>query len=161
MSTEPHGKAQPPNGEPHHADVTFEPVDVQVGAIYGYLVALGVVVALSLIACVYIFRFTANLAQDSDTPPSAAMQQMTETMSQEKKDEMQYKDIDVRLQGVPGHENDPQEDLRQKIAGDTKANEALGWIDQTNGIAQIPVSEAMKIIADKGLPAMPPAEKKK
>lgn len=160
MSTEPHGKAHAPNGEPHHADVTFEPVDVQVGTIYGYLVALGVVVALSLVACIYIFRFTANLAHESDTPPTAAMQQMTEKMSPEEKHAMDYPP-EPRLQGVPGHETDPQEDLRQKLAEDRKANEALGWIDQSNGIAQIPVSEAMKIIAEKGLPAMSPAEKKK
>ena len=48
MSTEHQSKAHAPNGEPHHADVTFEPVDVQVGTIYWYLVALGAAVALSL-----------------------------------------------------------------------------------------------------------------
>jgi len=162
MSTEHQGKAHAPNGEPHHADVTFEPVDVQVGTIYWYLVALGVAVALSLFVCVYIFRFTASLAKESDTPPTAAMQQMTEKMSEEEKQAMDYPP-EPRLQGVPGHENDPQEDLRQKIAGDKKANETLGWIDEANGIAQIPVSEAMKIIAEKGLPPVNPAaaEKKK
>jgi hypothetical protein len=46
---------------------------------------------------------------------------------------------------------------------DTEANETAGWIDQTNGIAQIPVEDAMKIIAEKGLPAAStaPAEKTK
>jgi len=162
MSTEPHGKAPGANGEPHHADVTFEPVDVHVRTIYWYLIALGIAVALSLIACVYIFRFTASLAQESDAAPTTAMQQMTATMSREKKDAMQYPD-EPRLQGVPGHESDPQEDLRRKLAEDQKANETLGWIDQTNGIAQIPVSEAMKIVAEKGFPAIAPAaaEKKK
>jgi len=161
MSTEPQAKAHGTNGEPHHPDVTFEPVDVQVGAIYWYLVALGIAVALSLVACVYIFRFTASLAQESDTPPTAAKQQMTETMSKENKDpsSMQYPD-EPRLQGVPGHTNDPQEDLRQKIVEDQKANETLTWVDQTNGIAQIPVSEAIKIIAAKGLPPVA-VEKKK
>jgi hypothetical protein len=161
MSTEPHAKAHGTNGEPHHPDVTFEPVDVQVGTIYWYLVALGIAVVLSLIACLYIFRFTANLAQESDTPPTAAMQQMTKKMSEEKKDpaSMQYPD-EPRLQGVPGHTNDPQEDLRQRIAEDQKANETLSWVDQPNGIAQIPVSEAMKIIAAKGLPPIA-VEKKK
>ena len=33
------------------------------------------------------------------------------------------------------------------------ANEKLEWIDKNAGIAQIPVKEAMKIIAQKGLPA--------
>jgi hypothetical protein len=159
MSTERHSNTHGA-GEPQHADVKFEPVDVQVGTIYGYLVALGVVMALSLVACVYIFRFTAGLAKDSETPPTAAMQQMTEKMSAEEKQAMDYPP-EPRLQGVPGHETDPQADLREKIAEDKKGNETLGWIDQSNGVAQIPVSEAMKIIAEKGLPAIAPAEKKK
>jgi hypothetical protein len=68
-----------------------------------------------------------------------------------------------RLQGVPGHGTDPQYDLRAKLQQDTEDNEKVGWIDQTAGIARIPVEDAMKIIAEKGLPAAstPPAEKKK
>ena len=68
-----------------------------------------------------------------------------------------------RLQGVPGHYSDPQQDLREKMREDTEANEKAGWIDQDKGIAQISVKDAMKIIAEKGLPAVsaPPAEKKK
>jgi hypothetical protein len=68
-----------------------------------------------------------------------------------------------RLQGVPGHATDPQQDQRNKRDADEEANKKLGWIDQQAGIAQIPVEEAMKIIVVKGLPAVsaPPAEKKK
>jgi hypothetical protein len=53
--------------------------------------------------------------------------------------------------------------MRNKVKADTEANNQLLWIDKNSGIAQIPVSEAMKIIAEKGLPAVPlaPAEKKK
>src|SRR5579859_1413276 len=67
------------------------------------------------------------------------------------------------LQGIPGHISDPQQDMRDKIAADTKANESFGWADEKEGIAQIPVKEAMKIIAEKGLPNFPatPPEKKK
>ena len=62
---------------------------------------------------------------------------------------------------MPGHTEDPQADLRDKRAADEAANETTGWIDQNAGIAQIPVSEAMKIIAEKGLPgASASAEKK-
>lgn len=162
MSTEHHANAHGANGEPQHADVKFEPVDVQVSTIYWYLVALGLAVAISLVACVYIFRFTANLAKEADTPPTAAMQQMTEKMSAQEKQAMAYPP-EPRLQGVPGHETDPQRDLREKIASDKEANETLGWVDEANGIAQIPVSEAMKIVAEKGLPpiAAAAAEKKK
>ena len=67
------------------------------------------------------------------------------------------------MQGMPGHLTDPQTDMRDKVKADTDANNQLLWIDKNSGIAQIPVSEAMKIIAVKGLPAVPvaPAEKKK
>jgi len=49
------------------------------------------------------------------------------------------------------------------MKADAEANEQLQWIDQKNGIAQIPVEDAMKIIAEKGLPVVPtpPAEKQK
>ena len=40
--------------------------------------------------------------------------------------------------------------MRDKIAADMAANESTGWVDKANGIAKIPVSEAMKIIAEKG-----------
>jgi hypothetical protein len=161
MSTEKHGAAHDASGLPTNPDVTFERSDVEVGSIYWYLFALGVAVALSLFLCVYIFRFTANLTQESNTPPTAAMQQRSETMVQEKRDPatMQYPD-EPRLQGVPGHTNDPQEDLKQKIEADNKANEGLEWIDRNAGIAQIPVEDAMKIIVEKGLAGAPAAEKK-
>ena len=161
MDTEHYKPAPGADDEPRHADVTFEPVDVQVHTIYWYLFALGLAVALSLLACVYIFRFTASLSQESDTPPTTAMQQMTEKMTREEKDAMQYNDMsEPRLQGVPGSTNDPQEDLRQKINTDRKANDTLMWVDRTNGIAQIPVSEAMKIIAEKGIPPISTEKKK-
>jgi hypothetical protein len=161
MTTDKHGAAHDASELPTNPDVTFERSDVEVGSIYWYLFALGVAVALSLFVCVYIFRFTANLTQESNTPPTAAMQQMSETMSQQKKDPatMQYPD-EPRLQGVPGHPNDPQEDLRQKIEADKKANESLAWIDRNAGLVQIPVEDAMKIIAEKGLAGAVPAEKK-
>ena len=67
-----------------------------------------------------------------------------------------------RLQGVPGHTNDAQLDLRDKREAYEAANEKYGWTDQQGGIAQIPVEEAMKIIVSKGLPAVPaPAAEKK
>jgi len=96
-----------------------------------------------------------NMAAKSETPPPPVREQMGKdfhTMPPE-----------PRLQGVPGHLTDAQLALRQKNEADAEANEKSGWIDQNSGIAQIPVHEAMKIIAEKGLPDVPapPAEKKK
>jgi hypothetical protein len=155
MSTESHNSAHNAGALPEHDTVAFETRDVKARTIYVYLAVLAVCVILSYLVCVFILRATTKLAVESDTPPPPVRQEMGKdyvTMPPE-----------PRLQGVPGHGTDPQSDLREKIREDTEANEQAGWVDQTNGIAKIPVEDAMKIIAEKGLPAAstPPAEKKK
>lgn len=154
MSTDPHGA---PSGEalPQHDTVAFESRDVKARTIYVYLAVLAVAVILSYVVCIFIWRATMGLAKESDTPPPPVRGEMGKdylTMPPE-----------PRLQGVPGHGNDPQEDLREKLRADNEANEKAGWIDQNTGVAQIPVKDAMKIIVEKGLPAVaaPAAEKKK
>ena len=155
MSTETHNTAHGAPGagaEPRNADVSFETTDVQVTTIYWYLGALAIAVILSYVVCVFVLRLTTKIAVEFDTPPPMIRQEMGSA----------YDALppEPRLQGVPGHLTDPQTDLRQKVQADTAANEKYGWIDQSSGIAQIPVQDAMKIIAEKGLPAIQPAEKK-
>src|SRR5712692_9377999 len=150
MSTESHNPGQ----QPRHTDVSFEERDIKAGTIYGYLFALGVAVVASLLICVYILRFTLNYASSTDMPPPPSREALGKD----------YRALppEPRLQGVPGHQTDPQADLRQKIQEDSEANEKLEWIDRSSGIAQIPVKDAMKIVAEKGLPAGPaPATEKK
>jgi hypothetical protein len=151
MSTESHNTGQ----DPRHTDVSFEERDVQTGTIYGYLLALALAVVASALICVYILRFTMNYAASTDTPPPPSRDALGR--------DYRMMPPEPRLQGVPGHQTDPQADLRQKMRDDSEANEKLEWIDRGNGIAQIPVKDAMKMIAEKGLPAglAPAAEKKK
>jgi len=150
MSTESHNTGQ----EPRNADVSFEERDIQAGVIYKYLFALGMAVVFSLLVCVFILRFTTafTVSTESSTPLSR------ESHPKEPPPE-------PRLQGFgfPGQEADPQADLRKKTREDAEANEKLEWIDRSNGIVQIPVKDAMKIVAEKGLSPAPaaPEEKKK
>jgi hypothetical protein len=152
MSTEKHNTAHGASGEPRHTDVSFEKADVQATTIYWYLGALAIAVVLSYVVCIFVLRVTTKVAEGFDTPPPMVRQEMGSAY-----DAMPP---EPRLQGVPGHSSDPQSDLREKIRLDTEANEKVGWIDQNAGVAQIPVEEAMKIIAEKGLPGAPPAQKK-
>lgn len=137
---------------PVNQDVNFESKDINVRMILMYLLALAVSVALAFAVTVLILRVTEKMAADADRVLPPSHQGVGATMPPE-----------PMLQGVPGHTNDPQEDLREKIASDTKANEQLGWVDRSAGIAQIPVEDAMKIIVSKGLSsgAAPAAEKSK
>ena len=142
MSTERHKTTQ----APRHTDVSFEERDIKPGTIYKYLFALGLAVAASLLICIYILRFTAEFAASSDTPPPPSREAHQKELPPE-----------PRLQGFgfPGQKADPQADLRKKIRDDSEANEKLEWIDRSRGIAQIPVKDAMKILAEKGLSAAP------
>jgi hypothetical protein len=149
MSTESHNPGQ----QPRHTDVSFEERDIKAGAIYGYLFALGVAVVASLVICVYILRFTLDFAASSDTAPPPSREALGK--------DFRALPPEPRLQGVPGHETDPQADLRNKNQEDAEANEKLEWIDKSGGVAQIPVKDAMKIVAQKGLAAPPAVEKKK
>jgi hypothetical protein len=113
---------------------------------------LAITVAAAFFVTVYIFRFTTTIAVDSQTPPPPVRQGVAPTMPPK-----------PYLQGVPYSPDDPQLDLRNKREADEAANEKYAWTNQQEGIAQIPVEEAMKIIVSKGLPAVaaPAAEKKK
>jgi hypothetical protein len=155
MSSEIHGTGHGAGAEHKHADVSFEPTDVQAGTIYKYLFALAVAVVLSYVVCVFVLRVTTRVAVQSDTPPPPVRQEMGK--------DFKVMPPEPRLQGMPGHGNDPQADMREKLRLDTEENDKIGWIDQNAGIAQIPVKDAMKLIAEKGLPVVsaPPAEQKK
>ena len=153
MNTEPQKAAHAADAAPRNSDVSFEERDIQAGTIYWYLFALGLATAAALVISIFILHFTSNLAASSDAPPPPSRQAQGKDFG---------KPTEPRLQGVPGHESDPQKDLRQKLKADNAANEKLEWIDKNAGIAQIPVKDAMKIIEEKGLPAAstPSAEKK-
>jgi hypothetical protein len=152
MSSEHHNTGQPGDPPPTNADVAFESSDIDTRTILMYILYLAISVAAAFFVSVFVFRFTTTIAVDSQTPPPPVRQGVAPTMPPE-----------PRLQGVPGHTNDAQLDLRDKREADNAANEDYGWTDQRGGIARIPVEEAMKIIVSKGLPAVaaPAAEKKK
>jgi hypothetical protein len=154
MSTDPHSK-HPSGALPEHDTVAFETRDVKARTIYVYLAVLAVAVILSYLVCVWVLRATTSMAQEGDTPPPPVRAEMGKDYS--------TMPPEPRLQGVPGHPSDPQQDLRDKLAADRAENEKAGWIDQNTGVAQIPVKDAMKLIVDKGLPAVaaPGSEKKK
>jgi hypothetical protein len=151
MSTEHHSHSPASgNGRPVHNDVLFEPRDVRVSPILKFLFWLGVTIVFSYVLTVGIYKGLRHFWRDSYTQPLPTRVAAGPEMPPE-----------PRLQGMPGHLSDAQQDLREKIKADQEANNKLGWIDQKAGIAQIPVSDAMQLIVEKGLPAATPSAEKK
>src|SRR2546422_5857297 len=58
-----------------------------------------------------------------------------------------------RLQGAPGHQISPQDELRQTRAEAEAALSSYGWVDEKTGIARIPIDEAIKLLGERGLPS--------
>jgi hypothetical protein len=150
MSPDHNNHAHGNGGLPVNNDVTFESQDINVRTILMYLVALAVCVAIAFAVTVGVLRVSEKIAVESDRVMPPSHNGVGATLPPE-----------PMLQGIPGHTNDPQEDLREKVEADTKANEQLGWVDRSGGVAQIPVEDAMKIIVSKGLSGAAPAEKSK
>jgi hypothetical protein len=144
MSTEKHDNVHGSDATPFHETVTFEPRDINAGTVAKQLIYLGLTIVIALAICVPVLKFLTGMAAENDTPMAPVRAQM----STGDRDNMSLPP-EPRLQGVPGHTADAQQDMRDKVAADTAANESIGWVDKTNGIAKIPVSEAMKIIAEK------------
>ncbi len=157
MSTKSHNTGRGSDQLPVHKDVTFEGRDINVGTVAKQLIYLGITILVALAICVPILKYLTGVSTENDAP----MPPVRAEMSQPARDLMALPP-EPRLQGVPGHEKDPQQDLRDKIIADTAANESIGWMDKENGVARIPVSEAMKIIAAKaGNSSAAPAQEKK
>jgi hypothetical protein len=149
MSTEHHNHRQTNGERPQHADVSFEATDVRSSPIFKFLTYLGITVIASFILSVGIYNGLKNYWTSSYEAPAPM------------RDAGPHFPPEPRMQGMPGHLTDPQHDMREKVEADTKANSELGWVDKNAGIAQIPVKDAMKLIVEKGLPAVSaPAEKK-
>jgi hypothetical protein len=158
MSTEHINSAHAGGEAPFNKDVSYESRDLKPKVILWSLFFLALTVLVSLVICKFVLNYTTHLATEGDTHHPPIWQELTPQQRA-----AILNPPEPVLQGVPIHPSDAQQDLRNKIKADTEANERLGWIDQKDGIAQIPVEGAMKMIAQKGLPAVPPpaAAKKK
>ncbi|HEY1467547.1 MAG TPA: hypothetical protein VGF61_00785 [Candidatus Acidoferrum sp.] len=151
MSTDPqkHGDAE--MRVPVHDDVSYEPQDVRVTSILKFLIYLGIGTVLSFVIALFVYHTLTSYFADNYTPPPPSRADQGPTMPPE-----------PRLQGMPGHMMDPQQEWRDTVKAANAANNELNWIDEKSGIAQIPVKDAMQLIVQKGLPGVPamPAEKK-
>jgi hypothetical protein len=150
MSTEHMSHGHSSNGRPIHPDVSFEKTDVHTGPILKALFYLGLMVVFSYLLTLGVYRGLIKYWASTYTPPVPSRVEAGPTVIPE-----------PRLQGMPGHLDDPQQDMRDKVKEDNEANRKLGWVDQKAGIAQIPVKDAMQLIVEKGLPAITPAPAEK
>lgn len=142
-------KATQAAGLPVHDDVAFEVTDVKSAGVLHFLAYLALTLVAALAVCAGVLHFGRTQIAKHDAPPPPVRQGLPAPLPPEPR---------LQAQGLPNsyHNDDPQQDLRDKVKADREALEKTGWIDETAGIAQIPIEDAMKIIAEKGLSAATP-----
>ena len=131
MSASPHDKVENP-------DVRFEVEDIRATPVLKFLVGLAitcVVVALLLVA---FYRGMRSYVAGLQPPPP----------------HMQFED--TRRPPGPLLQDRPVSDLRALRAEEDAALHSYGWEDKGRGVARIPVEEAMRLLAERGLPRTAP-----
>ena len=58
-----------------------------------------------------------------------------------------------RLQGAPGHEIHPVEELNSMRAAEDSVLTTYAWVAQASGTARIPIEQAITMLARRGLPS--------
>ena len=117
-----------------HPEVRYEQSDVRAGAIVRFAIGLVLVVGVSAVVLLGLFKLFARQQRRHDPPPPPLAQEAG------------------RLPPGPRLQAAPLQDLEQLRAEEEKELTSYGWVDRTAGIAHIPIDEAIKIVAARGLP---------
>lgn len=122
-----------------HPEVRYEQSDVRAGAIVRFAIGLVIVVAVASVALLGLFGVFAKQQQRHDPPPPPLARPSGD------------------LPPVPRLQVTPLQDLEQVRAREEKELTSYGWVDPRAGIARIPIDEAIRILAQRGLPQAAPS----
>ncbi len=134
----------------HNAGTGFERQDLGSRPIYGFLVSLVIIGVLVYFTVWGIFKVLDSYFNEHQAATSPLVQQETETPTRAV---------------APGHieqafpeprlETDERTEINDFRLGEEQTLNSYGWVDQNAGVARIPITEAMKLIAQRGLPTKP------
>jgi hypothetical protein len=118
--------------------VDYEKTDVETGKVVNVGVIVGIVAVVASVAVLGLLNLFSDMAQKADppVPPMGRHEQ-------------------GRLPPEPRLQVNPFQDVRDLVVEDKAALAASAWVDEKAGIARIPIDDAMRIVAQKGLPRWP------
>ena len=120
------------NPEPLHHETS----DVNIGGIVIFVVVLLVAGVLIHGAVWAMYRY---FQKEAARPAAVEFPLATNTLR--------------RLPPEPRLQTDPRDDLVHMREAEEQTLHTYGWVDRNGGIVRIPIDQAMKLIAERGLPA--------
>jgi hypothetical protein len=134
------------DGEPMHPTVAFEAQDVSVGGIERVGLGLAIVIVIVLGICAGLFHFLTHVPPLGTPEIAAGVTAVDHPLPPA-----------PRMQGIPGDNVPPPEQQREFRADATSQLHSYGWVDEQQGVAHIPIEDAMDQLLKTGLPqAAPP-----
>jgi len=128
--------SQHPHGELANENVTHEESDINVHAIITFVVVLaGITIAIQ-IAMIGLFK----LFNTIETKTAATVSPLTPGPAQ------------VGDFPSPSLQTTPWTDLERLRAGEYTYLHSYGWVDESGGVARIPIDKAKAMLLQKGLP---------
>jgi hypothetical protein len=105
---------------------------------FGVALAIGIAVICLLMWALFKIFKTVTAEEEAQPPPLFRGERLPP---------------EPRLQGMPGHQNFPSEDIREFRAKEDAQLNSYGWVDRQAGIVHIPIDEAKRLIVERGLTA--------
>ncbi len=130
MSSQPHGNLENP-------DTSHEHSDINVRAILWFVVVLAVIVLMTDVAMLGLFKVLARYEVKNDPAISPLAIPAGRPMP------------------PPGLQITPWVDLKQFRAEADLYLHSYGWVDEKAGVARIPIEKAKALLLQRGLPVRP------
>ena len=127
--------------EAKHHRVAHEASDVSIAAVVKFGIGLLVSTAAICLLLWGLFHYFAVREEKSELPPATRVVGPGNRLPPE-----------PRLQGAPGHEVEPIQELKDLRAAEDALLNSYGWVDRNAGITRIPIERAMDKLLQQGLP---------
>jgi hypothetical protein len=122
-----------------HPELRYEQTDVRPGAIVRFAIGLVVVIAVASVALLGLFAVLAKQQRRHDPPPPPLARPTGD------------------VPPMPRLQVTPLQDLEQVRSQAEEELNSYGWVDARAGIVRIKIDDAIRILAQRGLPSAAPS----
>ncbi len=135
-----------PRHNEHNEGKGFEQQDWTSKPVYGFLISLVVIGVLVYYAVLGIFWGLEKYNSNHQPATSPMVQQSTTSTRTVEPGAVEKRFPEPRL------ETNERSEINDFRLGEEQTLNSYGWVDQNAGVARIPITKAMELIAQRGLP---------
>jgi hypothetical protein len=133
----------------HNEGTGFEQQDLGTRPIYGFLVSLAIIGVLVYFGTWGMFRVLEGYFNKHQAPANPMAQQTSAPPRAVEPGHIENTFPEPRL------ETNERSEINDFRLGEERTLNSYGWVDQNAGVVHIPITKAMELIAQRGLPTKP------